>query len=76
MPVPSSIFRTDDVYIDYPQEEVMFHYIGATGVIFRRFYGADGEDQVPHSSALFRESLRYGEVTTAAVYQTGKPRQP
>lgn len=72
MPVPSTTFRGEDVYIDFPQEDVMFRYVGETGVIFRKFYGAKDEDEVPHSSALFNESLSLGKVTTAAAYDAGK----
>ncbi len=72
MPVPSAMFRDEDVYIDFLQEDVMFRYVGKSGAIFRKFYGAKDEDRVPHSSALFHEALRYGNVTTAAAYKAGK----
>jgi len=72
MPVPSEAFRAGDVYIDFPQEQVMFHYVHVGGKVFRRFYGEQGEVEVPYTSNLFREAERIGVVTTAERYNNVK----
>lgn len=71
MPVPHEAFSNGDVYIDYPQEQVMFHYIHETGVVFRKFYGENEEEEVPSSSELFSEARRIGFPTIAERYAQG-----
>lgn len=68
MAVPQELFQQGDVYIDYPQEEIMFRFDKASGLIYRKFYWRPAEDTVPQSSSLFMESLRYGQPTTPERY--------
>ena len=76
MGVPMSAFRDGDVYIDFPYEEVMFHFEKTTGKIRRKFYGTANEDEVPRNSKLFAEACSAGEQTTDQVYRQGRPRFP
>jgi hypothetical protein len=50
----------------------MFHYVHDSGKVFRRFYGEQGEVEVPYTSNLFREAERIGVVTTAERYNNVK----
>jgi hypothetical protein len=71
MPLTSAAFRAGDVYIDYPQETVMFHYERKTRKVFRRFYGERVETEIPHTSNLYNEAKRIGEQITADRYSAG-----
>ena len=77
MGVRNELFAAGDVYIDFPQEDVMFHFEHATGKIFRKFYWRPAEDQVDRSSSLFAESLLYGEAVGPERYiACGRSQQP
>lgn len=71
MAIKSELFAKGDVYIDYPQEDVMFHFDHASGKIFRKFYGSPKESEVSHSSSIFAESRIYGSPISRADYQKG-----
>jgi hypothetical protein len=68
MAIPDELFGKGDVYIDFPQEEVMFYFQKETGKIFRKFYWRPSEDEVPHNSSIFVESRIYGALTTRENY--------
>ena len=69
MPVSTDTFiNNQDVYIDFPQEEVMFHYVRESSRVFRKFYDDPAEDEVPYTSHLFAEAQIAGEQTTAEHY--------
>jgi hypothetical protein len=74
--VPSSAFSEGDVYIDFPYEEVMFHYEKKAGKLFRKFYGSSTEDEIPHNLKIYTEARIAGEQTTAAEYRRSRPRFP
>ena len=76
MPVPSSAFREGDVYIDYPQEEILFHFVRETGAVFRKFYGDREEAEIPASFELFAEARRIGTQISAEQYARGVRRTP
>lgn len=69
MAVPSELFTKGDVYINYPQEDVMFHFQHTTGKVFRKFYWRPLEDEIPHSSTIFAESRTYGTAVDAEQYR-------
>jgi len=69
MGVPASTFREGDVYIDFPYEEVMFHYEKKTGKLFRKAYGSPAEDEIPHNLKIYADARSTGEQTTAEVYR-------
>ena len=66
------VFREgQDVYIDYPFEDVMFRWEYQTHKVFRKFYG-QGEVEIDHTSNLFHEAISTGEPITAEQYAQGK----
>jgi hypothetical protein len=65
--VQSEAFRNGDVYIDFPQEDVMFRYDKPSGKVYRRFYGEE-EVEIEHSSDLFAQAQIYGTATTREEY--------
>ena len=72
MGVRLEVFREGhDVYIDYPFEDVMFHYEYQTGRVFRKFYG-EAEVEVGYTSNLFREAISAGQQITPEQYAQGK----
>jgi hypothetical protein len=75
MGVPNEAFRSGDVFIDFPQEHVMFHFVKDTGKVFRKFYGKSSEDEIPHTSSLFAEAQIFGSLTTPERYIEGGPKQ-
>ena len=71
MPVATESFsKNPDVYIDFPQEEVMFHYVRENGRVFRKFYDDPTEDEVSYTSDLFNEARIVGDETTADHYNS------
>jgi hypothetical protein len=75
MAVQLERFRLGDVYIDYPFENMMFHYVHETGRVFRKMHGDPEEDEVPLSFELFREAISAGTEIPAEVYVMGKPKE-
>lgn len=73
MAVRDEAFTKGDVYIDFPQEEMLFRFDKASGRVFRRFAGEAAEDEVPRTMELYGEARRYGTETTAAQYFAGLP---
>ena len=71
MGVPSGAFQSGDVYIDFPYERAMFHFVKESGKVFRKFYGDAVEKEVPHASKLFADAQIGGTVTTAENYVRG-----
>jgi hypothetical protein len=71
MAVPSEAFRAGDVYIDFPQEQVMFRYDKASAEVFRRFNGEAEEEPVAYDLDLFAQARVYGAVTTREHYLRG-----
>jgi hypothetical protein len=74
MAVQSDAFRAGDVYIDFPQEDVMFRYDKTSGKLYRRFNG-EAEVEIEHGSDLFAQARIYGTATTAQHYlaELGNP---
>jgi len=62
-----------DIYIDYPFEEVMFRRTCSDGLIYRKFYGKD-ENPTPinDSNKLFNDALLSGVEITREEYMAGK----
>jgi hypothetical protein len=71
MGVPSEAFKSDDVYIDFQYERVMFHFVKESGKVFRKFYGDSVEKEVPHTSKLFADAQIGGNLTTMESYSRG-----
>lgn len=68
-------FASQDLYIDYPYEEVTYRWDHLKRLVFVRFYGkAESAEPVPQSNRLFNEALCAGDEITAQEYQQGRPR--
>lgn len=65
--------NTNDVYIDYPFEEVMFRRMKKNGAIYRKFYGEEESSElVPHYNRLYNDALLSGDEITQKEYEIGK----
>jgi hypothetical protein len=73
MGISSVQFRHRDVFIHYDFEEVFFRYERETRKFFRKFYGEEGEGEVPFDNRLLNDAIRFGEETDEATYASGKP---
>jgi len=60
-------FIEDDVYIDYPYEDVKFRFDKKTGKVYRRWYGVS-EMEIPYDSELYNESHSGGWAITREEY--------
>lgn len=68
MAVPNEAFERDVLYVDYPQEQVLFRCTRSPRQVFRRFYGDSDETEIAFGSELFYDARRYGQVTTENAY--------
>jgi hypothetical protein len=65
----SEDFRTRDIYLDYPFEDVKFRWDKQTKKVYRRYYGKK-EDEVDHSSDMFNQAIAAGtEITRDEYYR-------
>lgn len=65
--------NTQDIYIDYSFEEVMFRRMKIDGSVYRKFYGeSEYPDPIPSSNRLYNEALLSGEEISKEEYETGK----
>ena len=61
-------FDVEDVFVDYPFEDVKFRWDHKTKKIFRKFYGQTAETEVDYKNGLFNEALRHGDEVTRSAY--------
>ena len=75
MGIPSTAFQSDELYIEYEFEEVLFRCRREqTGFrYFRKFYRDVHEAEIRHDSKLFCEARCSGVLTTAERYVSGGP---
>lgn len=67
------IFSRQNVYIDYPFEEVMYRWDHKYGKIYVKFYGEDEKKSpVPNDNRLFNDALLSGQEISKKVYMEGK----
>lgn len=67
--------NTQNVYIDYPFEDVMFRRMKKDGAIYRKFYGEqESSEMIGDDNNLFNEALLSGDEITQEEYETGKKR--
>jgi hypothetical protein len=65
-------FTTDDVYVNYPFENVMFRWDHRERKIYRKFYGKDeGSESVPHDNRLYTHALLWGDEISREQYEKG-----
>lgn len=66
-------FSLEDVYVDYPFEQVMFRWDHTTSKIYRRLYGqAEFPESIPHDNRLFNDTLLFGDEISKEEYLQGK----
>ncbi|MNF41444.1 hypothetical protein D3C76_618170 [compost metagenome] len=69
-------FVNEDIFVDYPYEEVTYRWDHLSKQAFVRFYGNEESSQpVPHDNRLFNEALRFGEEITRQDYNRGRSRR-
>jgi hypothetical protein len=69
-------FVNEDIFVDYPYEEVTYRWDHLSKQVFVRFYGNEESSQpVPHDNGLFNEALRFGEEITREDYNRGRSRR-
>ncbi|MET1257449.1 hypothetical protein [Aliikangiella maris] len=67
------LFSRQDVYIDYPFEEVMYRWDHKTEKIYVKFYGEEEKSEpVLYDNRLFNDALLSGQEVTKKVYMRGK----
>lgn len=69
-------FSREDIFVDYPFEEVMFRWDHVERKTYRKFYGEREFGPIPHDNGLYNEALRSGEEVTRETYVAGKPSSP
>lgn len=66
-------FSDRDVYIDYPFEQVMYHWDYKNKKVYVKFYGENEKPEpVPHDNRLFNDALLAGQEITQDEYTKGK----
>lgn len=68
MSVSAERFQGRDVYIDYPQERVMYRWANTSQKLYRCFYGERDEQEVPYTDKMFRDAMSYGNEVRIEVY--------
>lgn len=68
-------FNTQDLFIDYEYEVVMFRWDYKLKKAFRKFYGESDESPIDYENGLFNEALVRGQEVALTVYTTGKSRR-
>jgi hypothetical protein len=74
MPInKGEIFATQDVYVDYPFEEVMYRWDYKIERVYVKFYGqSERSESISHDNRLFNDALLFGDVISARKYKRGK----
>lgn len=69
-------FANEDIFVDYPYEEVTYRWDHHSKQVFVRFYGNEENSQpIPHDNRLFNEALCCGEEITRQDYNRGRLRR-
>lgn len=63
-------FGSEDIYVDYPFEDVLFRWNHKEERIYRKFY-SENEDQesIPQDNRLWNDALLYGNEITREEYE-------
>jgi uncharacterized protein len=69
-------FGREDIYVDYPFEEVMFRWDHTSRKVYRRFYDKAESGPVPHDNGLYNQALQFGDEIQRDVYIAGKRSSP
>ena len=71
--IRSERFKNEDIYIDYPYEDIMFRWDHIDKLIYKKFYcQKEYPEPVPHDSELYNEARRFGKEITREQYIKGK----
>jgi len=76
MGIPTTSFKTGDLFIEYGFEEVLFRFEKKTARYFRKFFNESDEHQVPSDNKLLCDALCSGVLTTAERYSVGDAPAP
>jgi hypothetical protein len=69
-------FNTEDVFVDYPYEEVTYRWDHFSKQVFVKFYGDDeGSQPIPQDNKLYNDALRFGEEISQEEYRRGRARR-
>lgn len=61
----------NDVFVDYPYEQVKFRWDCRESKIFKRFYGMQEiKEPVPHDNRLYNEALMWGQEIDQQSYNS------
>ncbi|WP_077929465.1 hypothetical protein [Wohlfahrtiimonas populi] len=65
---------TEDLYICYDFEEVMYRWSYIDRKQYQKFYNGPNnqEQEVPYNQRLFTDAIMYGEEITKEEYEQGK----
>ena len=67
------LFAQQDVYIDYPFEEVMYRWDHEAKRIYVKFYGkAESSSPISYDNRLFNDALLSGRQVSREIYEAGK----
>ena len=66
-------FLTQDIFVDYKLEKVMFRWDHSEKKVYRKFYSEqEYKSDIPVTNDLYNQSLLYGEAITKDDYLKGK----
>ncbi len=75
MIIDNNRFTSEDIYIDYNNEEVMFRSEHQSKKYFRKFYGETKETEVAFDNNLLNEAIRFGlEITRKEYFEVKLPK--
>lgn len=68
------IWNTENLYIEYEYEEVMFRWDHSLRKVYCKFYGETNADEweVPYTQDLFTQATLFGNEITKEAYDKGK----
>lgn len=69
MSIDNNRFNSEDIYINYAHERVMFRYEHQSKKFFRRFYGRVEETEVAFDNNLLNEAIRFGTEISQKAYR-------
>ncbi|CAM3997190.1 GTP pyrophosphokinase [Vibrio aerogenes CECT 7868] len=69
----SRLSSIEDIFIDYPFEDVMYRWDSKNKKVHVKFYGKEeSKNEVSHDNRLFNDALLFGNEITKDEYAAGK----
>jgi len=67
------VFAKNDIYVDYPYENVMYRWDHKNETCHVKFYGENElSDTITADNELFNDAILYGDEITKEEYYEGK----